>query len=45
MIYVNELWKLAIIMTSLELPGNEDNLNSGVVLVSCTFTEIDRIHH
>ena len=45
MIYVNELWKLIIIMMSLRLPGNEDILNSGVVLESCTFTEINRIHH
>ena len=36
-IYVNELWKLVIIMMSLKLPGNEDILNSGVVLESFVF--------
>ena len=34
MIYVNELWKLVIIMMSLELPENEDILNQRCMKLS-----------
>ena len=45
MIYVNELWKLGIIMTSLRLPERkEDILVLELVLGSCTLRRSILIH-